>query len=152
MNDDYASEMTHFPLLQGFTSAGAQMLLDSGETTHYAAGQILFKEGDSSSFAALLLSGTLQVFLTRREGEILLREMEPGTILGELGVICGLPRSASVRAKSDSVALQWKVEAFRTVLVRHHLFADRVLGQSLKNLIEKEHSLVDSLTKDRGAG
>src|SRR5262245_60657917 len=110
MNDQYASEMTDFPLLQGFTLAGAKMLLDSGEMTYYAAGEMLFKDGDPSSFAALLLSGALQVFLTRSEGEIILREMGPGTILGELGVICGLPRSASVRAKSDSVALVWKAE------------------------------------------
>lgn len=151
MNDQYASAMTNFPLLHGFTLAGAQMLMDSGEMTHYAPGGMLFAEGDPSSFAALLLSGKLQVFLARREGEITLREMEPGTILGELGVICGLPRSASVRSKSDSVVLVWKAQQFRTVLVRHHLFAERVLGQSLRNLIEKEHSLVDSLTKDEAA-
>jgi len=149
MNDQYASEMTNFPLLQGFTLAGAKMLMDSGQTTHYAPGELLFKEADPSSFAALLLSGTLQVFLPRREGEIILREMKPGTILGELGVICGLPRSASVRAKSDCVVLLWKTTQFRTLLVRHNLFAERVLGQSLRNLIEKERSLVDSLTTDK---
>jgi CRP-like cAMP-binding protein len=152
MNDQYASEMTNFPLLQGFTLAGAKMLIESGEIVRYAPGEMLFKEGDQSSFTLLVLAGTLQVFLVRREGEIMLREAGAGTILGELGVLCGFPRSASVRAKSNCVVLLWKATEFRTVLVRHSLFAERVLGQSLRNLIEKERSLVDSLTRDQAAG
>jgi CRP-like cAMP-binding protein len=148
MSDQYAVEMTKFPLLQGFTVAGAQMLLEAGQTTPCGPGQVLFKEGDPSSFAALLLSGTLQVFLTRNEGELLLRESEPGTILGELGVLCGYPRSASVRAKTDAVVLVWPANEFRRLLVRHNAFSERVLGQSLRNLIEKERSLVDSIAKD----
>jgi CRP-like cAMP-binding protein len=151
MNDQYASEMTKFPLLQGFTLAGAQMLMEGGKVIHYAAGEVLFKEGDQSSFTALLLSGTLQVFLVRGEGELILREPEPGTILGELGVICGFPRSASVRGKTDCVVLVWQAMEFRRLLVRHSLFSERVLGQSLRNLIEKERSLVDSLPKDQAA-
>jgi CRP-like cAMP-binding protein len=150
MNDQYASEMTKFPLLQGFTAAGTNMLIEAGKVTQYAPGEVLFKEGDSSSFVALLLSGTLQVFLVRGQGELILRDSEPGTILGELGVICGLPRSASARAKTDSVVLVWETPEFRRLLVRHSLFSERVLGQSLRNLIEKERSLLDSLTKDSG--
>ena len=145
MNDQYASEMTKFPLLHGFTVAGTEMLLEAGKVTPYAPGQALFNEGDPSSFTAFLLRGTLQVFLTRPQGELGLRQAEPGTILGELGVICGVPRSASVRAKTDAVLLVWQAMEFRRLLVRHSLFADRVLGQSLRNLIEKERSLVDSL-------
>jgi CRP/FNR family transcriptional regulator, cyclic AMP receptor protein len=152
MNDQYAAEMTSFPLLQGFTLAGAQMLMESGKLTRYSPGEMLFKEGDPSSFTLLVLSGTLEVFLARQAGEVILREPGPGTILGELGVLCGFPRSASVRAKSDAVALQWQATEFRRVLVRHTLFADRVMGQSLRNLIEKERSLVDSLTRDQPAG
>lgn len=152
MNNEYALEMTKFPLLQGFTVAGAEMLMEAGTVNHYTPGAVLFKEGDPSSFTALLLSGTLQVYLVRGEGELILREAEPGTILGELGVICGFPRSASVRAKTDAVLLVWQAMAFRRLLVRHNLFADRVLGQSLRNLIEKERSLVDSLSKDPSAG
>jgi CRP-like cAMP-binding protein len=152
MNDHYASEMTKFPLLQGFTIAGANMLMEAGKVSHFRAGEVLFKEGEQSSFTALLLSGILQVFLVRGEGELILREPEAGTILGELGVICGFPRSASVRAKADAVVLLWNAIEFRRLLVRHTLFSERVLGQSLRNLIEKERSLVDSLTKEPATG
>jgi len=150
-SDHYASVMTTFPLLEGFTLAGANMLLEAGEIRRYAPGQLLFKEDDPPEFAALLLSGTFQVFLKRGEGEFMLVESEPGTILGELGVICGIPRSASVRAKGECVVLLWKAKDFGKLLLRHNVLADRVLGQSLRNLIQKERSLVDALTRGQPA-
>ena len=149
MSEPYATEMTKFPILQGFTLAGAEMLIECGEIAPYGAGEILFKEGDEPSFAVLVLSGSLQVFLQRGEREITLSEPGPGTILGELGILCSFPRSASVRAKSDCVVLRWRAMEFRRLLLRHSLFSDRVLGQSLRNLIEKERSLLDSPTGEQ---
>ena len=42
--------------------------------------------------------------------------------------------------------LEYLTSAFRRVLLRNTLLADRILAQSLRTLIEKEHSLIDSLT------
>jgi len=151
MNEQYATQIIEFPLLRGFTPAGAEMLLQSGEIKHYAKGDVIFKEGDPPSFTLLLLAGVLQVFMVRSERELILNEPEPGTILGELAVICGIPRSASLRAKTDSVVVQWKAQEFGRLLVRHTLFSERVLGQSLRNLIEKERSIVDSLVEEQSA-
>lgn len=149
MNEQYATQIIEFPLLRGFTPAGAEMLIQSGEIKHYAKGDVLFKEGDPPSFTVLLLAGVLQVFMVRSEREIILNEPEPGTILGELAVICAIPRSASLRAKTDSVVVQWKAQEFMRLLVRHTLFSERVLGQSLRNLIEKERSIVNSLVEEQ---
>ena len=125
------------------------MLMESGEFKRYSQGELVFKEGDQPSFTILLLSGSLEVFLHRQGREIVLRETQPGTIIGELAVICGIARSASLRAKSDSVVLQWNAMEFRRLLIRHPLLSERVLGQSLRNLIEKEHSVFDSLAQDQ---
>lgn len=145
MNEQYAALMTTFPILNGFTAAGAQMLLEGGSIKKYGPGEILFKEGDPPTFTLLLLEGKLEVFVTRQGRQLVLRQPEPGSILGELAVLCEIPRSASLRTVSDVVVLAWNGMQFRTLLLRHKLFSERVLGQSLRNLIEKEHSIVDSL-------
>jgi CRP-like cAMP-binding protein len=149
MNEQYAALMTSFSILQGFTSAGAQMLLEGGNVKSYGPGEILFKEGDPPTFALLLLNGKLEVFVQRQGRELVLRQAEPGAILGELAVLCGIPRSASLRTIGDVVVVAWNATEFRTLLLRHKLFSERVLGQSLRNLIEKEHSIVDSLMEER---
>lgn len=145
MNEQYAALMTTFPILQGFTAAGTQMLLDGGAIKNYGPGEILFKEGDPPAYTLLLLIGKLEVFVQRQGRELILRQPEPGAILGELAVLCEIPRSASLRTVSDVVVVSWTAKEFRALLLRHKLFSERVLGQSLRNLIEKEHSIVDSL-------
>ena len=147
MNEHFATLITGFPLFSGFTAHGAQMLLDDGQVKTYARGELLFQEGDPASFTLVVLTGKLQVFLTRQGGEMTLQEATPGAVLGELAVVCGIARAASVRASEDSTVLQWTAEAFRRLLLRNKSFADRVLGQTLLTLIQKERTLVEALTK-----
>ena len=151
MNDP-ASILTKFPLLEGFTVHGAQMLLECGEIRDYGTGDLLFGEGEPGAFAMLALTGKLQVFVQRSGHDLVLRDVRPGVILGELAVLCNIPRSASVRAVEKTTVLQWSAENFRRMLLRSNLLSERVLGQSLRTLLEKERSLVDSLMPAQEGG
>src|SRR5262249_43770034 len=112
MYEQYAAIITLFPLFHGFTLDGARMLLASGEDKEYSSGEVLLKEGDVPTFVLLVLTGRLQVFVQRQGRDLVLTDAGPGTILGELAVLCGIPRSASVRASEKSAALQWSAAAF----------------------------------------
>jgi CRP-like cAMP-binding protein len=152
MNEQYAERLTSFPLLRGFTVHGAQRLLNAGQVKEPARGDILLKEGDMADFVLLVLTGKLEVLVEREGKDLVLTQAIPGTILGELAVLCGIPRSASVRAKENSAVLEWSDEAFRTLLLRDPSLSQRIFREALRNLVEKERSLIDSLVKAQGAG
>jgi CRP-like cAMP-binding protein/predicted acylesterase/phospholipase RssA len=82
-------------------------------------GETLFRAGDSGGGAYLLLSGRLRVALPDPAGERVLGELAPGETVGELGLISGEPRSASVTAIRDSEVAKLTDAAFRGILVRH---------------------------------
>jgi CRP/FNR family transcriptional regulator/CRP/FNR family cyclic AMP-dependent transcriptional regulator len=145
MSEQYSELITTFPLFHGFTTDGANRLLNSGEVKQVAAGDVLLNEGDSADFVLLLLTGKLEVFVNRNGKDVVLTETNPGTVLGELAVLCGIPRSASVRASDDSAVLEWSDEAFRTLLLRDPHLSQRIFGQILRTLVEKESALIDSL-------
>ena len=126
------------------------MLLEHGEIKEYAPGEVLIKEGDGATFVLLVLTGNMQVFVERERGNLVLNNVGPGTILGELAVLCGMPRSASVRASEKSLALQWSAAAFRSLLLRDAFLSERIFRESLRTLIEKERSLIDSLIRSQG--
>ena len=115
----------------------------------YLLGRI---EGDAADFAVLVLAGTIEVFVERDGKELILTEASPGTILGELALLCGIPRSASARAKENSTVLKWSDETLRTLLLRDRSLAQRIFRQALRTLVDKERSLIDSLVKAQSAG
>ena len=145
MSDNYAELITGFPLFDGFTTDGAKRLLKSGEVKECAADEVLMKEGDKADYVVLLLAGGLEVFVSRSGSDVVLTETKPGTITGELAVLCGIPRSASVRAQKASTVLKWSEDAFRTLLLRDPHLSQRIFGQILRTLVDKERALIDSL-------
>jgi CRP-like cAMP-binding protein len=151
MSEQYADLMTTFSLFDGFTANGTRRLLEAGEVKQLASGDLLLKEGETSEFAVLILAGQIEVFVERNGKEFVLTEATPGTILGELSLLCGIPRSASARAKENSTVLEWSDETLRTLLLRDRSLAQRIFRQTLRTLVDKERELVDSLTKSESA-
>lgn len=152
MSEIYPELIPTFPLFKGFTANGAQRLLDAGETKVHKAGDVLLREGDQASFVLLVLTGKLEVFVERDGQYVTLTEAEPGDILGELAVLCGIPRSASIKAKTEAAVLEWSDETFRTLLLRDPSLSQRIFREALRTLVEKERSLIDSLIDAQDQG
>jgi predicted acylesterase/phospholipase RssA/CRP-like cAMP-binding protein len=79
-------------------------------------GDWLFRQGDSGESLYLLARGRLQVWIASEEhGEVresLVAEVAPGETVGEISLLTGGPRSASLRAVRDSLLLRMDAEAF----------------------------------------
>src|SRR5262245_51635117 len=69
--------------------------------THFAKGQILFREGDPADGVFRLLSGTVEVARELDGDPILLGVVGAGQFIGEMGVVENRSRSATVRAASE---------------------------------------------------
>ena len=69
--------------------------------SHFAEGQILFREGDPPDGVFRLLSGTIDVLRELDGDPILLGSVGPVQFIGEMGVLENRPRSATARAASE---------------------------------------------------
>lgn len=86
----------------------------------FQPGDILFRQGDPSDHVVLLRSGHAEVLREVGEDCILLGTAEEGEFLGEMGVLDGRPRSATVRAASD----------LEVELISRRGFLERVSGDA----------------------
>jgi CRP-like cAMP-binding protein len=148
MSEEYAAMVTALPLFKGYTIAGAQRIVRAGKIHAFAKGEVLFKEGDPPDFVLLVLRGTLQVYVERHGRDMVLTDAGPSTILGELAVLCGIPRSASVRVAEDSTVLQWPASEFRGLLLKDISLSNRIFRESLRTLLDKEKSLIEALADE----
>ncbi|MCJ8328897.1 MAG: peptidase domain-containing ABC transporter [Lentisphaeria bacterium] len=73
-------------------------LLDNIQTVEYEQGEIVLHEGDVTGPMYIVESGRLTVSQESKEGVI--SYLRPGNIFGELSLLTGQPRSATVTAKS----------------------------------------------------
>lgn len=149
MPEAYDQLITTFPLFDGYTSHGAKRVLEQGEIRTLETGTVLMREGDQPTSADLVLRGRLQVFVTRNGADLALTTMGPGSILGEIGVLCGMPRAASARAIEPAVVLQWKAQDFRRMLLSDVMLSERIFRQSLRMLIDNERSMIDALVSSK---
>jgi CRP-like cAMP-binding protein len=82
----------------------------------FEAGETLFRQGDPSDFALLIHSGSVDVLREVGDDAIVLGTVRAGEFVGEMGVLEGRRRSATVRATA-------RVEA---ELIERQAFLDRV--------------------------
>lgn len=74
-------------------------LLPAGEARRHAPGEVLLLQGDPATHVLMLVAGRVKVLRRSRDGDVLVLAVRgPGEILGEISVLGGDDRSATVIA------------------------------------------------------
>ena len=80
------------------------------------AGEYLFREGESAEYGYVVKSGQMEIVKTSVTGEIVLAELGPGSLFGEMALIDESPRSASARASVESSVTEIRSETFNHLI------------------------------------
>jgi putative ABC transport system ATP-binding protein len=84
------------------------------ETVHLKAGEVLFEQSTMGDLIYVVSEGEFEIVREVAEGgEELVKVARPGDYFGEFGVLFNLPRSATVRARTDAKAVGYTAHAFR---------------------------------------
>lgn len=84
--------------------------LAMAEHQPHKAGDIVFNEGDIGSSFHILISGEVVVEKTKSGTVVTLAKLGPGECFGEMALVGGHLRSATVRALRDSVTMRFDRE------------------------------------------
>jgi len=118
--------------------------------TLYKKDEYIIHEG--SMDASLYLIKTGSVRLVRTDDQRNIRELmtlEVGQIFGELSVITGLPRTASVITNEDSIILELKKESFDK-LMKHYQNLRIKLSMLVEQRLRQTEAIKTELGTPRG--
>jgi CRP/FNR family transcriptional regulator, cyclic AMP receptor protein len=92
----------HARLLSGLPAPLSTKLFANTKLVRLATGEVLFRAGASDDGCYRVEDGLLKVTVSGSGAERILAFLGPGAIVGELSIIDGLPRSATVVAVRDA--------------------------------------------------
>lgn len=109
---------------------------------NFAKGKELLVQGDPGDMMLILTEGTARVsMLTSGGREIVLAYAEPGAVLGEIALLDGGERTASVTATSAGSALQLGRNALKDFVASHPEFAWSLMQQLARRLRTADHTI-----------
>jgi putative ABC transport system ATP-binding protein len=84
------------------------------ETVQLKAGEVLFEQCTMGDLIYIVSEGEFDIVRELADGgEELVKVAAPGDYFGEMGVLFHMPRSATVRARTDATAVGYTAQAFR---------------------------------------
>jgi putative ABC transport system ATP-binding protein len=84
------------------------------ETVQLKAGEVLFEQCTMGDLIYVVSEGEFDIVRELADGgEELVKVAGPGDYFGEMGVLFHMPRSATVRARTDATAVGYTAQAFR---------------------------------------
>jgi NTE family protein len=127
-------------LLGTLPPAVQEELIAAADRVLLHAREWLFREGDDADRLYFLVSGRLRVVVERDGATRIARLLGPGAAIGELAVLTGALRSASIQAVRDSELLEIESERFLDLLSRDPAFGAE-LARSLARQLQQSGGL-----------
>ncbi|RAU22093.1 signal transduction protein [Paramagnetospirillum kuznetsovii] len=107
-----------------------------------SAGNLIFSQGDGADCAYLIEQGEVDIFVERDGRRQPLTVLGAGEVFGEMGVIDGLPRSATARAHTDCSLVVVSAEQIQQVVARSDPFFAELMRKLVGRLRDTQSSLI----------
>ena len=104
--------LRNIPLFSKLEASKLKLLAFTSERLTYEAGQLLCKQGDMGDAAYIIVEGEAAVLVDSPRGQIRVAEVGRNDFVGEISILCDVPRTATVKATSKVVALRISKDLF----------------------------------------
>jgi CRP-like cAMP-binding protein/cytochrome P450 len=124
-----AGERRHSPTQRYSLSAALLDAIDQAPEVILEDGERLFSQGDPSERLYFIIEGRLRITREDESGkEIHIATLAPGDVVGEIGILQGVPRTATVTAEGRSTLMAVEEQIFWRAVVENDITA-RELGE-----------------------
>ena len=148
-NVDLINRLKKIELLSHFSDTDLLSFLQLAKLREYEPGEAIMKEGEIDCWIYFLIAGKLEIL---KDNKIITCLQNPGDLFGEMGVISGCPRSATVQAAdektvvlgvdSSSVDRRLREKDHSLAHTVYRMFAD-ILSTRLRSVTEDNIKLIN---------
>ena len=145
------------PFFAEIEPAKLKLLAFMSERVGFDPGRTLFRQGDIGDAAYLIIEGEAEIIVDTPSGPLTIATLGANDIVGEMAILCDVPRTATVRAKGRLVALRVAKDPFLRMVREFPSMAVSIMRELAHRLELTNRQLQTALSevrhlKERGAG
>ena len=97
--------LRNIPLFAKLEPSKLKLLAFTSERITYEADQVLFRQGDVGDAAYIIIEGAAKVLVDTDQGEIEVAALGRNDFVGEIAILCDVPRTAKASAKTVTLRI-----------------------------------------------
>jgi len=125
--------------------AKLKLLAFTSERLEYLSGDELFHQGDYADAAYIILKGQADILVDTPKGRVKVASLGKNDIIGEIAILCDVPRTATVVAQSDLETLRVSKDGFFHLVTQFPQVGIEVMTE----LASRLHDTTQALTVAR---
>ncbi|WPZ35411.1 cyclic nucleotide-binding domain-containing protein [Thalassobaculum sp. OXR-137] len=135
------------PLFAKIEPSKLKLLAFTSERLTYQNGQRLFQQGDIGDAAYIIIDGEASVRIRTDSGEIQVAELGKGDVVGEIAILCDVPRTASVEATGKLITLRITKELFFRLVSEFPQISIEIMRELAARLERTNVQLLEALNR-----
>lgn len=137
------------PLFAKIEPAKLKLLAFTSERLTYEADQVLFNQGDMGDAAYIVMDGEAAVLINTPQGRIQVARFKRGDIVGEIAILCDVPRTATVQAVGNLTTLRVSKELFFRLVTEFPQMAIEIMRELAHRVERMNIQLREAVSKAR---
>jgi CRP/FNR family transcriptional regulator, cyclic AMP receptor protein len=144
--------LRNIPIFARIEPAKLKLLAFASERITYSDGQELFSEGDPGDAAYIIMEGEAEVIVGGPAAPIKVATMKRNDIVGEIAILCDVPRTATVRAVGTLVTLKIAKDLFYRLVTEFPQMAVEIMRELAHRLERMNVQLRETYARQAGIG
>jgi CRP-like cAMP-binding protein len=137
------------PLFAKIEPAKLKLLAFTSERIVYESEQLLFSQGDMGDAAYIVMDGEAAVLIDTPQGRIQVAKFKRGDIVGEIAILCDVPRTATVQAVGKLTTLRVSKELFFRLVTEFPQMAIEIMRELAHRVERMNIQLREAVGKAR---
>ncbi len=133
--------LRNVPMFAKLDPSKLKLLAFTSQCLSFDDGEVLFREGDRADAAYVIMSGEVEIVADTGGTQFIAGTLGKNQLFGELAVLTKEPRSATLRAKGELLALRIGEDIFLKLLAENPEVALDVMRQLSEKLVRSHHQV-----------
>jgi len=142
--------LRNVPLFANIDASKLKLLAFTAERVTFNPGDELFHQGDMGDSAYILIEGGADVTVDAAKGPITVARLGANDFVGEIAVLCDVPRTATVTATTTLTTLRISKDLFFKLVCQYPQISVEIMRVLARRLDKTTRQLQDAVSRGGG--